>query len=273
MRILVLYESCTGNTALGVEAIRRALLGEGHSCEVKRYRDADPEELFGFDLYCFATPVQSFAPLAPVYDFIKAMPKMGGRPAFIFTTGAGWAGVAHRLTARRLRKRGMVVLGARMMACPDNWPIGRVLDRRFYARFTFPRKKSLRRTAAFSVEMANKAYRHLDGIKVKRAPHILWPTPTLPLAFAALNGALARAYGKRTVDAEACNGCGVCVEVCPVGAVCLTDLPSFDDSCIGCWACFNNCPTRAILTTACGPETYYGGIKDPEKLLKKAGLI
>lgn len=273
MHILILYESCTGNTALAAEAVRRALVREGHACEMRRYRDTDPAELGGRDLYCFAAPIQSFAPLAPIYDFLKAMPKLAGKPAFILSTGAGWAGVAHRIMARRLRKRGMVALGARLLACPDNWPIGRVLDRHFYARFTFPRKRSLRRTAAFAVDMVNAAYRHRDGIAVKQAPHIVWPTPTLPLAFAALKGALARAYGKRTVDAEACNGCGVCVEVCPVGAVCLDGgLPSFDGSCIGCWACFNNCPTRAILTTACGPQAYYGGIKDPERLLRRAGL-
>ncbi len=272
MNLLLLYESCTGNTELGVEVIRRTLDKEGHRCTVRRYRDTAPGELEGYDLYCFATPVQSFAPLTTVHRFIKAMPKLRGRPAFVFSTGGGWPGTAHRMMAGTLRRKGMTVLGARMLACPDNWPIGRTLDRHFYERFTFPRRRSLKKTQAFAAEMVNKAYRHRDGIKVKQAPHILWPTPTMPLGFFAVRGMLARGCGKRSVDAEACTACGICVETCPVGAVSLAGLPEFDRSCIGCWACFNNCPEKAILTTACKPECYYGGIQDPEKFLKKIGL-
>jgi ferredoxin/flavodoxin len=272
MNLLILYESCTGNTELGVELIRRTLESEGQRCEVRRFRDADPGELDGYDLYGFATPIQSFAPLTTVHRFMKAMPRLQGRPAFIFTTGGGWPGVAHRMMAGALRRKGMTVLGARMLACPDNWPIGRKLDRYLYDRITFPRRRSLRKVRAFASEMVNRAYRHRDGIKVKQAPRFLWPTPTLPLAFFAVRGMLSRGFGKRSVDAVACTQCGICVETCPVGAVSLSGLPTFDDSCIGCWACFNNCPERAILSTSCRPEHYYGGIEDHDKLLKKAGL-
>ena len=272
MNLLILYESCTGNTELGVEIIRRTLEKQGHSCVVQRFRDSDPTALEGYDLYCFATPVQSFAPLAAVHRFLKSMPKLQGRPAFIFTTGAGWPGVAHRMMARLLRRRGMAVLGAHLMACPDNWPIGRRLDRYLYDRFTFPRKRSMKKTQAFALDMAGKAYRYRDGIEVEQAPHILWPTPTFPMGILAVRGMLARGYGRRTVDAELCNRCGICVETCPVGAVRLAHLPIFDDTCIGCWACFNNCPTSAILSSACRPEHFYDGIEDRERLLARVGL-
>jgi NAD-dependent dihydropyrimidine dehydrogenase PreA subunit/flavodoxin len=272
MNLLILYESCTGNTALGAEIIRRTLEKEGHRCTMQRFRDSEPGELEGYDLYCFATPIQSFAPLTTVYRFLRNMPKLKGRPAFIFTTGAGWPGVAHRMIAGLLRRRGLAVLGAHMMACPDNWPIGRRLDRFLYDHVSFPRKKSIKKTQAFAHEMVGKAYLYRDGIEIKQAPHFLWPTPTLPMGFFAVRGVLARSFGKRTVDAEACTRCGICMETCPVGAVRLPDLPVFEDTCIGCWACFNNCPTHAIISSACRPEHYYGGIEDPEKLLKKVGL-
>ncbi|MBC7228870.1 MAG: 4Fe-4S binding protein [Actinobacteria bacterium] len=270
MNLLILYESCTGNTALGVEIIRQALEKDGHRCEVRRFRDADPAELEGFDLYCFATPVQSFAPLASVHRFIREMPKLRGRPAFIFTTCAGWPGAAHRLMAAAMRRKGMIVLGARTLACPDSWPIGRRIDRFFYDHVSFPRRRSAKKACAFALEMVNRAYRHRDGIRVRQAPHLLWPTPTLPLGLAAVRGMLSRGFGKRSVDAEACTRCGVCVEACPVGAVSLdgeSGLPAFSRDCIGCWACFNNCPERAILSSACRPEHYYGGIR------KKRGAI
>lgn len=263
MNLLILYESCTGNTEFAVDIIRRTLEQDGHTCEVRRFRDSGSDGLMGFDLYCFATPVQSFAPLASVYRFIKIMPKLPGRPAFIITTAAGWPGVAHRMMATALRRKGMAVLGTRMLACPDSWPIGRRIDRHFYDHVTFPRKRSVKKLRAFAVEMVNKAYRHREGIKVKQAPHILWPTPTLPLGFFAVRGTLSHGFGKRTVNTEACTKCSICVETCPVGAVSLNGndgLPVFSKDCIGCWACFNNCPECAILSSACRPEHYYRGL-------------
>ena len=272
MRILVLYESCTGNTKLGVEALRRALEMEGHACEVRRYRETPSRELGSYDLYGFATPVQSFAPLAPVHSYIRSMRELPGEPAFIFTTGAGWPGAAHRIMSRLLHKKGLKVLGAHMMPCPDSWPLGRVLDRYYYDHFSSPRKRSLRRTAVFAREMVNLAYRHREGLPVQESPHLLLPTPTLPLALNALRGGLRVALGNRTVRTEDCSRCRTCVEVCPVGAVRLDPFPVFSDACVGCWACFNNCPYSAIRTSACSPRNYYRGIRDPEKLLKKAGL-
>ena len=271
MQLLILFESCTGNTEFGVEVIRRALEKDGHRCEVRRFRDADPAALEGFDLYCFATPIQSFAPLGSVYRFIKGMPKLQGRPAFIFTTGAGWPGVAHRMMASALHRKGMAVIGAHMLPCPDSWPIGRRIDRFLYDHVRFPRRRSIEKARAFALEMVNKAYRHREGIKVRRAPRILWPTPTLPLGFFAVRGMLSRGLGKRTVDERSCTRCGACVEACPVGAVSLGadgSLPAFSNSCIGCWACFNNCPERAIISTACRPEHYYRGIADRDRLLE-----
>jgi hypothetical protein len=122
MQVLLLYESCTGNTAYGVEVIRRVLVKDGHSCTVERFRDAGASEVHGFDLYGFATPLNSFAPLAPVWSWLKALPQLPGKPAFIFTTGNGYAGVAHRLMARRLRKHGLVVLGHHLMKSADSCP-------------------------------------------------------------------------------------------------------------------------------------------------------
>ncbi len=272
MNLLILYESCTGNTELGVEVIRRTLEEDGHACTVRRFRDADAGELEGYSLYGFATPVQSFAPLTPVHRFLKEMPKLQGRPAFIFTTCSGWPGAAHRMMASQLRHKGMAVLGAHTMGSQQNWPIGRKYLRHLYDFFAPPRKKSLKKTQAFARDMASRAYRYYDGIEDRQAPHILWPTPTLLPAFFAVRGMLAHGYGKRTVDAELCTRCGICVETCPVGAVRQGDLPVFDDTCIGCWACFNNCPTHAIISSLCKPEHYYSGIGNREKVLRKVGL-
>ena len=55
------------------------------------------------------------------------------------------------------------------------------------------------------------------------------------------------------LDAEACTGCGRCVEVCPHQVVALhgraTRIEDLD-ACMECGACATNCPTQAIRVDA-----------------------
>ncbi|MBC7230372.1 MAG: 4Fe-4S binding protein [Actinobacteria bacterium] len=49
------------------------------------------------------------------------------------------------------------------------------------------------------------------------------------------------------VDADACTGCGECVERCPVGAVEVGDAAAVDrDRCLGCGLCAGACPGGAM---------------------------
>ncbi|HID08255.1 MAG TPA: 4Fe-4S dicluster domain-containing protein [Armatimonadetes bacterium] len=49
------------------------------------------------------------------------------------------------------------------------------------------------------------------------------------------------------VDAEQCNGCAMCVDVCPQGAITMNAVAHVDETrCIGCGICARVCPTNAI---------------------------
>jgi ferredoxin len=51
------------------------------------------------------------------------------------------------------------------------------------------------------------------------------------------------------VDDSHCIGCGVCVDVCPEGAIHLTDedVALIDqEMCVGCGACAEICPQETI---------------------------
>ena len=54
-------------------------------------------------------------------------------------------------------------------------------------------------------------------------------------------GMVAEVYSPR------CDGCGVCVDECPVGAIAVSVLATIDTfACTGCGRCVAACPTQAI---------------------------
>ena len=52
---------------------------------------------------------------------------------------------------------------------------------------------------------------------------------------------------KAVVDEDKCAGCGICVDVCPQGAITMDRVAKIDiNKCIGCGICVNECPRSAI---------------------------
>lgn len=50
------------------------------------------------------------------------------------------------------------------------------------------------------------------------------------------------------IDKRKCNGCGTCVEICPVNAIKIEkEKAIISDDCVECGQCVEQCPNRAIL--------------------------
>ncbi|MDP8248509.1 MAG: 4Fe-4S binding protein [Candidatus Tritonobacter lacicola] len=53
---------------------------------------------------------------------------------------------------------------------------------------------------------------------------------------------------KAYVNLGKCTGCGICVDICPVGAIKLREGKAvISDDCVACGQCVSECPSNAIL--------------------------
>jgi Fe-S-cluster-containing hydrogenase component 2 len=57
------------------------------------------------------------------------------------------------------------------------------------------------------------------------------------------------AQGQIVLTRELCNGCEVCVDACPVGAIGFHEQPLFCDLCDGEVSCVASCPSDALSYT------------------------
>lgn len=61
-----------------------------------------------------------------------------------------------------------------------------------------------------------------------------------------------------SVDRQACDGCGLCVDICPTGTLQLVDdMIQVDSSlCDECYACVDVCPQQALVPSEIVEEEY-----------------
>lgn len=69
-----------------------------------------------------------------------------------------------------------------------------------------------------------------------------------------------------TLDRDLCNGCRMCINVCPHNVFVLSDKKALivdKDSCMGCGACKLNCPVNAISVSSgvgCAYAVYFSAL-------------
>ncbi|MEM2514291.1 MAG: flavodoxin domain-containing protein [Candidatus Bathyarchaeia archaeon] len=94
VRVLVVYDSRTGNTEKLAEAVAKgARKVSGVEVVMKKARDVMPEDVAGADAYAFGSPshfsIMSGEILTMFTNIYPHRHLLAGKPACVFTTGAG----------------------------------------------------------------------------------------------------------------------------------------------------------------------------------------
>jgi flavodoxin/ferredoxin len=247
MNILLVYFSQTGNTRKVAETMAEAFRDKGHTVRSLSIKEALPEDIKGCEVMGIGTPCfESQAP-TPVKNFLRALPPLYGKPAFVFATSGGMPGrVLYDLTSI-IQKKGASVLAGFMGRGTVHHPapciMGRMPGR--------PNQEDLGRARLF----AESLLKHLQTAQFGPMPEGRKDALTLQVGFYELVALIAQPFllrillPKPKIDQALCNQCGICDQECPMQSITLNPYPVLDGRCIRCYHCQNICPQTAISSS------------------------
>jgi ferredoxin len=272
LNLLILYYSGTGNTKFACAVAKLAAERMGLEVTMQTYEKSDGVILSDYDIFCFASPVQAWQPTKNVEKYIKSMPSVDGKTAFLLTSSGGTPSQTPALMARWLKRKGIRVIGDYDLASPDSWPVTRGFTYKYDE--VKPEVESVRELVRFTERMLLMHGDLLKGKPVELPSYRVIPTPLfwisrferMPKRHPGL------VMGKKRVIESECTRCEICVKRCPAGAIRLDPYPSFGRECITCWRCVNNCPEDCITTGIDNRKRHYKGFRHGHELLEAVGL-
>lgn len=248
---IVVYCSPAGSTRRVAQVIETVLKEHGVPCTAADLgsgmgREAASRAAQGMtESTCLfiGSPVYASHAVPPVTEFIRSLPEGTRAMAVPFVTwGAASSGLALHDMGAALSGKGLRLVGAAKVVALHSmmWrarnPMGEGRpneedDRKVRQLMEAVLERMRAGAAAATLSLAELDYQ--------------------PAAFreemAAAGLEKARAHmPRRLVHEERCTRCGVCVEVCPTGAVEMAPFPTFSDRCIFCFNCVRECPEEAI---------------------------
>lgn len=244
MNVTIIYFSQTGNTRKVAEVMAEAFRETGHIARTVSLKKATPHDATTGDLLAVGTPCFSSQAPTPVKAFLRSLPPLGNKRAFVFATSGGAPGrVLYDLT-RLLQSKGADVIGGFLTRGELHHPApcltGRMPNR--------PNAEDLadaRRFAAEVIEHVSAgrpgpvAGSRLDAFRPRRGFYDL-------VALLSTDSFLRLVLPEPKPDPTRCNQCQWCVYECPMHNITLKPYPVLGSQCIRCYRCLTGCPQKAF---------------------------
>ena len=238
--MLMLYFSGTGNSKYIAELFCKQMDAACHSIEEK----LDFAELITNEqTIAFCYPIYASRPPRILRDFVsRHIEALRGRKIIIFCTQNIFSGDGARSFVDLLPENHVEVLYAEHFLMPNN------VSNLFFYPMSSERgiKKYVTRAER---EMKIVCRNIKNGTIKKRGFNLISRLLGLP------QGVCVPWIEKRTKNSvrinENCNGCNLCVSICPVNnLICENEktIPIAAGNCIICYRCVNQCPRKAITT-------------------------
>lgn len=246
MKVGIIYLSGTGSTAKFAEEIALGFREAGHEVELHRFEKCNPQTVEKFEILGLGCPTYSYAAPPIFLGFLKTLPNRQF-PFFAFCTCGGQPANTTWDIYNVMKTKG-VFIGDIIGKGPNN-------IRAWRPKLTQPklldgiRTEDMARARDF-VHVIEGNYKLVvtkgQAIKKPWFSRIAW----LWKFVFARPWQMAWLEGKRRVNLQVCNRCGLCAtRICVSGAITLAadKIPQINQAkCIGCGGCINLCPVTAI---------------------------
>jgi ferredoxin/flavodoxin len=196
------------------------------------------------DNLCFyvGSPVYGGYPIPPVMEFISRLPKAESGYSVPFVTYGGvTSGTALQLMGRALGEGGYSVLGAAKVMAAHSlmWASDSQLGKGRPDASDDRMIEELALTVNAKLKLGNAPALNLSLLSYQ-------PEEIRSSQEKGDFESAKRLFPPMRINPETCTQCGVCVDLCPVGAVTLSPYPRISSSCISCYNCVRGCPEGAI---------------------------
>lgn len=116
MKIAIIYDSLTGNTASAAQAMGKMLEAQGHECQIQTISQASPADVVEADLTCLGSWVKGLFiirqhPTEGMIYFIEHLNNLTGKQVVLFCTYKIAIGSSLRQMAQPLQDKGAKVVG------------------------------------------------------------------------------------------------------------------------------------------------------------------
>ena len=244
MKITLIYFSQTGHTRRVAKALAEGFQGAGHTARLVSLKRATPQDALVGDLLGVGSPCFSSQAPTPIKDFLKRLPRLDQRRAFVFATSGGAPGrVLYDLT-RLLRQKGAEVIGGFLARGELHHPAP-CLHGRMPGR---PNAADLAQAREFAAAVLVHVTAGRAGPMAESRPDALKPRWGFydGVALISTDAVLRRLLPQPKLDPARCNQCGWCVYECPTHTITLQPYPVLGARCIRCYRCLTGCPQQAF---------------------------
>jgi ferredoxin/flavodoxin len=245
-RVSILYFSGTGGTRLVAELLGEILSGRDE-CDVAGIEDSRAFELAAdSDLLVFCYPTYYLGPPPSMHEFVEALgPFDPPRAAYVVTTCELYTENSIRRLGLRLRKRGILVAGSKVVHAPGS-DVTCVLPGALVPWWYRFEKGLARKLLAIAEEI--RAVRESRGIH-ESIPRPKWYTPFTQLLQVLVLNRFDGWRGGMRVLRDRCTLCGACVRACDRKAWEMGEegLLHKSERCELCTRCIHRCPRNAIV--------------------------
>ena len=232
---MIVYFSGTGNSRFAAEYLAKQL-GDELLDASQRMKVGERDSIRSDRPWIFAAPIYAWRMANVMAEYIRRTELTGSLDAYFVLTCGSEIGNAGRYATQLCEESGLNYKGVLEVVMPEN----------YIAMFNAPGEDESRAIVAKAkpvLELAADRIRQREDLSA----------PRVGLLDKLKSGPINEGFYKFYVKADgffttdACTGCGVCVEVCPLNNVQLNEgKPVWGMHCAHCMACICGCLTEAI---------------------------